>query len=55
MDAWTFDGYEDVEIVLVIDDSRSMVSNDRTRQGLTVAKPLIDKLPENNKIGIVRF
>jgi len=47
--------YNGVEIVLVIDDSGSMDSNDRYNQRLTVAKNLIDSLPNNSKIGIVNF
>ncbi|MBR5601090.1 MAG: VWA domain-containing protein, partial [Clostridia bacterium] len=44
-----------VEIVFVIDDSGSMYSNDRNNERLSVAKDLIDKLPEGSKIGIVKF
>lgn len=54
-DVWSTTGYSGVEVVLVIDDSGSMSTNDRTNQRLTVAQNLIDNLPENNKIGIIRF
>ncbi len=47
--------YRGVEIVLVIDDSGSMTSNDKSNQRLSVAKTLVDNLPENSKIGIVKF
>ncbi|MBQ7929860.1 MAG: InlB B-repeat-containing protein [Clostridia bacterium] len=55
-DTWdsesTFTG---VEIVLVIDDSGSMDWNDGYNQRLSVARTLVDKLPADSKIGIVRF
>lgn len=54
-DVWSTNGYTGVEIVLVIDDSGSMSSNDRWNQRLTVAQNLIDNLPESSKIGIVKF
>lgn len=55
-DNWDTEGvYHSVEIVLVIDDSGSMSSNDNQNQRLTVARNLIDKLPEDSKIGIVSF
>lgn len=55
-DVWeTSDTYSSVEIVLVVDDSGSMTSNDRNHQRLTVAQNLIDKLPEGSKIGVVKF
>lgn len=55
-DVWSSTGtFHSVEIVLVIDDSGSMTSNDSSNQRLTVAQNLIDKLPEDSKIGIVRF
>ncbi len=47
--------YSALEIVLVIDDSGSMSSNDRYYQRLEVAKTLVEGLPENSKIGIVKF
>ncbi len=47
--------YTDVEIVLIIDDSGSMDWNDSYNQRLTVASTLVDQLPKNSKIGIVRF
>ena len=55
-DAWvTNSNYRGVEIVLVIDDSGSMKTNDKENQRLSVAKTLIDNLPENSKIGVVKF
>lgn len=55
-DAWDNSiNYRGVEIVLVIDDSGSMTSNDKSNQRLSVAKTLVDNLPDNSKIGIVRF
>lgn len=54
-DVWDTSGYSGVEVVLVIDDSGSMWSNDRANNRLTVARNLIDKLPENSKAGIVKF
>ena len=56
IDVWSSDeNYSAVELVLIIDDSGSMSWNDSDNQRLTVAKNLIDKLPENSKIGIVKF
>ena len=55
-DVWeTSESYSSVEIVLVIDDSGSMDTNDKNYQRLSVAQNLIDKLPEGTKIGIVWF
>lgn len=54
-DVWTTGGYTDVEVVLVIDDSSSMTSNDKNDKRLAVAKNLIDKLPEGSKIGVISF
>ena len=55
-DAWvTNSNYRGVEIVLVIDDSGSMKSNDKENKRLSVAKTLVDNLPENSKIGVVKF
>lgn len=54
-DVWTTTGYSGVEVVLVIDDSGSMTSNDSTNQRLKVAQNLIDKLPNSSKVGIVKF
>jgi len=55
-DVWeTDDSYEGVEIVLVVDDSGSMDWNDQYNERLNVARNLIDDLPENSKIGIIRF
>lgn len=55
-DVWDTEGtYYGIEIVLVIDDSGSMDWNDSKNERLQVAKNLIDKLPENSKIGVVSF
>ncbi len=54
-DVWNTTGFSGVEVVLVIDDSGSMGSNDRYNQRLTVAQNLIDNLPENSKVGVVKF
>lgn len=55
-DVWDADGeFNSLEIVLVIDDSASMSDNDPSNQRLSVAQALIDKLPEDSKIGVVRF
>lgn len=54
-DVWDSKGYSGVEVVLVIDDSGSMISNDRANQRLSVAQNMIEKLPDKNKIGIVKF
>lgn len=55
-DVWdNSETFSSVEIVLVIDDSGSMDSNDSSNQRLTVAQNLIDKLPEGSQIGIVWF
>ncbi len=56
VDTWeTNKSYSDIEIVFVVDDSGSMTSSDRNNERLTVANDLIDKLPENSKIGVVSF
>lgn len=55
-DVWDSEtSFTSVQIVLVIDDSGSMDQNDRNNQRLVVAQNLLDKLPENSKIGIVKF
>ena len=56
IDVWdSTKNYTGVEIILVIDDSGSMTSNDGSNKRLEVAKNMVDKLPENSKIGIVQF
>ena len=47
--------YEFLEIVFVMDDSGSMGGNDYYNQRLTVARDLIDKLPANAKMAVVKF
>lgn len=54
-DVWSTTGYSDVEVILVIDDSDSMYYNDPLNQRLKVSKNLVDNLPENSRVGIVRF
>ncbi|MBE6825190.1 MAG: VWA domain-containing protein [Ruminococcaceae bacterium] len=55
-DVWDSNhNYSDVEIVFVIDDSGSMDWNDPSYERLNVARNLIDDLPTNSKIGLVRF
>lgn len=54
-DVWSTTGYSDVEVILVIDDSGSMYSNDYYNQRLNVAKSLVDNLPEKSKVGVVKF
>ncbi len=44
-----------VQIVFVVDDSGSMYGNDSSFERLSVAKDLIDELPQNSEIGIVKF
>jgi len=46
---------EGVEIVLVVDDSGSMYNNDFYNKRLEVARDLVTNLPQNSKIGLVRF
>lgn len=56
IDVWdNTTNYSGVEIILVIDDSGSMDWNDETNQRLVVAQNMVDKLPKNSKIGIVKF
>lgn len=60
VDVWDNTGtYSTVEVVLVIDDSGSMGqwgdNNDPDFQRLTVARDMIDKLPNGTKIGVVWF
>lgn len=54
-DIWEAGDYSGVELVLVIDDSGSISRNDRYNQRLEVAKDLVENLPNNSKIGVVRF
>ena len=55
-DTWNDTGkYDSVEIVFVVDDSESMVSNDPNYTRLGVACDLISALPEKSKIGVVWF
>lgn len=55
-DVWENEhNFTDIEIVFVVDDSGSMWSNDPSDERLTVARTLIDNLPTDSKIGLVRF
>lgn len=59
-DVWDSTGtYSSVEVVLVVDDSGSMGpwgdNNDPNYERLTVAKNMIDQLPDGCKIGVVSF
>lgn len=55
-DVWNVNSkYTDIEIVFLIDDSGSMTSNDSSYKRLTVAKDLIDNLPNGSKIGVAQF
>lgn len=54
-DVWTSGEYSGVEIVLVIDDSGSMYFNDSSNLRLAVARDLVDQLPNNSKVGVVKF
>lgn len=55
-DVWDSDhNFTDIEIVFVVDDSGSMDWNDPSYERLAVARTLIDNLPANSKIGLVRF
>jgi len=47
--------FANVELVLVIDDSASMQETDPQAERLAVARDLIDRLPENSRVGVVRF
>ncbi|MEE1060979.1 MAG: VWA domain-containing protein [Ruminococcus sp.] len=56
IDSWdSTQTFTEVEIVFVIDDSGSMDWNDPKYERLNVARTLVDNLPKNSKIGIVRF
>lgn len=57
-DVFDTDSYSSIEIVFVIDDSGSLSGssgNDPYYKRLEVAKDLIDKLPANAKVGVIRF
>ena len=56
IDTYSIDkNYEFLEIVFVMDDSGSMSWNDSYNQRLSVARDLIDNLPANAKMAVVRF
>ena len=55
VDEWGTDCFSSVEVVLVIDDSASMSAYDKLNQRLDVARTLVDKLPPDSRVGIVRF
>lgn len=54
-DVWDANSYTGVELILVIDDSSSMRGSDPSNQRLSVAQGLVDRLPANSKVGVVRF
>ena len=54
-DDWEDKNYKKVDIVFVIDDSYSMKINDSKYRRLEAARNLIDKLPQDSGIGVVRF
>lgn len=54
-DDWEDKNYKKVDIVFVIDDSYSMKINDFKYRRLEAARNLIDKLPQDSGIGVVRF
>ncbi len=47
--------YGGVEVVLVIDDSGSLLQTDPDFTRLSAAKELLDRLPADSKVGVVRF
>lgn len=49
LEPWDVTQYTDAEIVLLTDDSVSMWQNGRDNMRLTVARSLIDDMPENCK------
>ena len=54
-DVWTTDNYNDIEVVLVIADTEIMRSKDSTNQRLVIAGNIIDNLPVNSKISMVKY
>ncbi|MCM1283057.1 MAG: cellulose binding domain-containing protein [Roseburia sp.] len=55
VDEWDTSGFTGLEVVFVIDSSISMITNDPDYERLTVARQLVDRLPEGSKIGVVKF
>ncbi len=55
IDVWDSQGYSGVEVILVIDDSGSMTWHDGYNKRLEVAQSLIENLPSNSKVGVVKF
>lgn len=49
------DKYDNVAMILVIDDSTSMKKNDPYNKRLTIAKSLINSMPRNSKAAVTRF
>ncbi|MBR5134708.1 MAG: VWA domain-containing protein [Clostridia bacterium] len=47
--------YDRAEVVFVMDDSGSMRQTDAADQRLTLAASLMARLPENSRVGVVRF
>ncbi|MBD5520240.1 MAG: VWA domain-containing protein [Lachnospiraceae bacterium] len=54
-DVWSTGNYSDIEVVFVIDYTEAMLSKDSTNQRLVIARNILDKLPENSKLGLVRY
>lgn len=55
LDVWQNETYSKADVIFVIDDSGSMSSNDRSNNRLTVARKLIDNLPQNSRAAVVSF
>ena len=54
-DVWSSTGFNDTEVVFVIDDSDWNCRFDRNYDRVRVARELVDTLPDNCNIGIVKF
>ncbi len=55
LDVWQAGTYSKADVILVIDDSGSMTSNDCGNNRLDVARNLIENLPQNSRAAIVSF
>lgn len=56
IDLWNTEGYDNVRMVVVIDDSRSMALHDKENERVKMAVSLIDSLPDKNcEIGVIKF
>ncbi len=55
-DTWgVADVYATTEVVLVIDDSGTMTTTDAQAKRLEAARDLVARLPQNSRVGVVRF